>query len=132
MNLPDLPRRNKKPEADFGSTLHKFLEQNPMFTLSLEIKHTRGKNYISFKQVKEAQITYARRIEGDRGVLIRVQGTDGQPDYIYLRKEPAFIGIRYPKAFVIIRIYDFLKARDNSKKKSLSYEEACKIALKII
>lgn len=40
--------------------------------------------------------------------------------------------IKYPKAFVIITINNFLYKRDQSKRKSLTYEEAKAIADKII
>lgn len=40
--------------------------------------------------------------------------------------------IKYPKAFVIITINNFLYKRDQSKRKSLTYQEAKDIADKII
>ena len=80
-----------------------WLRANPQKTSSYEMKDTRGKNYLDLREVKDAQLDYANAIKSDRGVFIRVQAlSGGEPDYIYLRNEPAWIVIKYPKCFCII------------------------------
>ena len=43
-----------------------------------------------------------------------------------------YIVIKYPKAFVMISVNNFIHERDKSKRKSLTYERAIEIAHKII
>lgn len=127
-NLPDLPRQHKKPEADFGVVFGNWLDEHQIFkTSSFEIKHTRGKAAFPLSEIKDKQLTYAMQIQGDRGVLIRVQGINGEPDYIYLKKEPAFIIIRYPKFWCVIPADDIAKEKVVSK--SLSADRAKEISV---
>lgn len=128
MNLPDLPKQNKHKEADFGIALRRWIEEYKIMPSSLETKHTRGKNYLPFSEITPKQIAYANKISSDEGVLIRVQGTDGEPDYVYMRNQPAYIVIRYPDFFAVITIGNLLFERDRYKKKSLTADRAKEIA----
>lgn len=130
--LPSLPRINKKQEATSSLKLRKWLMDNPRSSCSIEMKDTRGKNYLSFSEVKEEQLTYAMAIKGDKGVLIRIQGVNGEPDYIYLRNEPAYIVIKYPKCMVGIDPQTFMLERDRSKSRSLLCARAKDIAVFVI
>lgn len=127
MMLPELPKQNKKLEAKFGIRLKKWLEQNPCSSCSIENKHTSGTS-IPFSVVEEKQINYALAISGDRGTLIRVEGRAGEPDYIWARRMPAFIVIKYPKEFSMISIDNFLFEKKRSTRKSLTMQRAREIS----
>ncbi len=130
--LPELPKKIKRKEADFGIEFRKWVKKHPFFTSSLEMKQTDGKSYLNFSEVKDAQINYGRLIKSNKGTLIRTKGIKGLPDYVYLRATPAFIVIKYPKFFAIIDVDDFQEEKENSKRKSLESEDAKRIAKVII
>jgi hypothetical protein len=64
--------------------------------------------------------------------LVRVQGTYGEPDMIYLENVPAFVAIRFRKGAYIIKIEDFLAEKNKSPRKSLTSAVAEKISFEII
>ena len=112
-------------EKDFAIIFRHWIKANPQISGSYEIKDTRGKNYINYSEIPEHQINYAQAINSKTGVLIRVQGMGGEPDYIYLRNAPAYFVIKYPKSFEIIAVENLLFERDRNKKiKSLTYLRA--------
>lgn len=45
---------------------------------------------------------------------------------------PAYVVIRYPKAFVMINVHLFVAERDDGGSRNLSYARACEIAHKVI
>ncbi len=134
MNLPTLPRQNKHKEADFGLVLVEWMKKNgkSIDTSGIEIKDTKGKNYLNFNAVEPQQITYANLASGDKGVLIRVQGLKGEFDYIWMKNELAYVAIRYPKFWCIILTADFMIEKQISKSKSLTAERAKEIAIRVI
>lgn len=99
---------------------------------SIENKYTHGKSYLAFSEVKQAQIDWGKAISSDQGVLIRTEGVEGCADYHYLRNEPSFIVIKYPKCFVLISPETFELERDRSKRRSLLCSRAKEIATKVI
>lgn len=129
--LPPLPKQNKQKEANFGVRLRRWVESMPDLTTgSLEIKHTRGKPSFPFREFKPEQQAFAHMIEfGEKGCLIRVQGTNGEPDYIFMKKEPAYVVIRYPDYFYAIRVKDFIEEKKTSTRKSLVESRAAAIAV---
>jgi penicillin-binding protein-related factor A (putative recombinase) len=128
--LPPLPKQHKQQEADFSVKFRHWLEANPRISSSFEIKNTRGKNYLNYSEIKPEQINYAQAIQdNNKGVLIRVQGMSGEPDYIYLRNEPALFVIKYPKAFCIINVNNLVHEMKTYKKKSLDFSRAQAIAI---
>lgn len=103
-----------------------------MPTASFEIKQT-ATDSISFNAVTSAQIDYGMAIKSKKGVLLRVQAVaEGMPDYIWMREEPAFVVIKYPKCFCIIDIETFVRERDNSLRKSLTEARAKEIATVVV
>jgi hypothetical protein len=96
----------------------------------MELKHTRGKDYLAFSEVKDEQIVFARRVNSAKGAWIRTLGLNGEPDYIWLKNEMAYIVIKYPKGTVFITIDNFLFEKEKSKRKSLTWDRACEIATK--
>ena len=129
-NLPELPKTHKHKEADAGVDLKHWFEKNTPETCSLEVKHTRGKDYLPFAEVKNEQIAFALLISGPKGAWIRTLGLHGEPDYIWLKNEIALICIKYPKGLVFITIGNFLFEKEKSRRKSLTWERACEIAYK--
>jgi len=117
-----------KQESKSSILFRHWLRANPQYTSSFEMKDTRGKDTFRIAEVKQAQIDYALAIKSDKGVLIRTEGVTGLPDYIYLRNEPAYFVIKYPKHIYIIDVDDFLTI----KTKSMTEEQAIKIATKKI
>lgn len=122
----------KKKEADFGILFRHWLKANPMETASFELKDTRGKDSFPFDAVEAHQIDYSVAIKGDKGILIRVQGVNGEPDYIYLRSCPAYIVIKYPSFFVLIPIEIFIEEKKISMRKSLTESRAKAIATTLV
>lgn len=129
-NLPELPQQHKHKEADAGIDLKHWFEKNTPETCSLEVKHTRGKDYLAFSEVKDEQIAYASRVNSHKGAWIRVQGVSGEPDYIWMKNEIAYIVIKYPKGTVFITVDNFIYEKEKSKRKSLTWERACEIGNK--
>lgn len=130
--LPPLPQQNKKKEANFGVALKHLTEKEKPNTCSLEAKHTHGKDYLLFSEVSNSQIAFANSISSPNGAWIRVQGINGEPDYIWLKNTPAYIVIRYPKGIAHISIGNFLFEKARSKRKSLTWERAQEIASKVV
>ena len=124
MKMPDLPKQNKQHEANFGIVFREWISNNPQITGSYELKDTKGENYLNFSEISEDQITYALLINSRKGVLMRVAGLKGEPDYIYMCQEPAYIVIKYPSSFSIITIGTFLMEKERSKRKSLTESQA--------
>jgi penicillin-binding protein-related factor A (putative recombinase) len=108
-----------------------WLKANPQYTCAYELKQTEGDS-LPFKAVEQHQLDYLEAINGSKGVLVRVQGVNGEPDYVYLRNCPACIVIKYPKAFHVLSVNAFLWERENSKRKSLTEERARKIAVQSV
>jgi hypothetical protein len=122
-----------KYESSASILFRHYLRANPFHTSSMEMKDSRGTGSIPFAEIKQAQIDYALAIESDKGVLIRtVAVSEGQPDYIYLRKTPSYIVAKYNDCICVIRINAFLKERDTSKRRSMTVERARLIAEKVI
>lgn len=128
--------RNKmmiKHESKFAILFRHWLMANPMHSAVFELKDTRGKNYLSFSEIKDTQLIYAGAIaKSVKGVLIRVLGTGGEPDYIYLHKTAAYFVINFPKFFCIIRedkIFNEVMAKRDA---SLTAERARELADYII
>lgn len=121
----------QKREANFGETFRHWIRKNPYFTCGIETKQTTT-NSIPFSCVDEEQINYAMAVKSKQGVLIRTDGVKGLPDFIYMREEPSFVIIRFPKRFHIIDIETFVHERDKSKRKSLTDERASEISVKTV
>lgn len=131
-NLPSLPRVLKKREARFSLRFREWIMSHPQFSGSYEIKDSRGKDYINFSEITDEQLNYGRAITGDEGVLIRVQGLAGEPDYVYLRNADAYVVVKYPNFFVIIKIDMLVREKVMSSKKSLTASRAKEIAHTIV
>jgi len=127
-NLPELPRVLKKQESKFSLVFKKWIKKNPRFSCTIELKDTRGKSHINFSELSDEQIAYGKLISSSTGVLIRVQGLNGEPDYIWCRNMPAYVVIRYPHFFCLISIDTFLLEKKRSVRRSLTSTRANEIS----
>lgn len=119
--LPKLPQQNKKQEADSSLKFRKWWEKKGM-NAPYEMKDSRGKNYISFKEVSEDQLKFGLAANSSKGVLLRVErGTIGAPDYVGLKNSPYWIVIKYPKCFEVISINNFVKEKEKKCKSLTAY-----------
>lgn len=100
-----------------------------LVTCTLEMKDSRGKNYISFAEMKEEQRNFGMAIRGDKGVLIRTQGGNGEPDYIFLKGTPSFFVIKFPRSFEVIGVDMIEHELKKTKAKSLTSQRAKEISL---
>lgn len=128
----DLPRQNKKKEADFGVTFRHWIKDNPYMTATFEIKYAHANNSLPFSEVKQEQINYAMAIRSDKGVLMRTDGVKGMPDYTYLRGEPSYIVVKFKKCFVFIPPDLWQIESKRSKRRSLTSARACEIASLVV
>jgi len=124
----------KKSEADFSLVLRHYLKANPLpISCPIEVKDTRGKDYLAFSEVKEEQINNAMASKSSKGNLIRIaNGTIGAPDYAWYINSPAPIFIHYPKWMIVIDTETFVLEKNRSKRKSLTLERAKEISIKSI
>ncbi len=128
MQLPDLPRQLRRKEAKSSVSFRHLLAGLDLKSCNLEMKDTLGKTSLPFRAVTDEQIAYALQSESDKGILIRNTGGSGEPDYHYCRNMPSYICIRYPTAFYLIRVSEFIKEKCVSRRKSLTAERAAEIA----
>lgn len=129
MNLPDLPKRRKHKEADFGLKFREWIEEALPPSAAYEHKTTAGKPTLAFGELSEMQIHRGLQISGKKGCLIRIQlGTTGAPDYIWLKEVPYYVTIEYPQGFVMISINAFYNEKRSSKTRSLTWERAIEIS----
>ena len=120
-----------KREADFSIRFRHWLRANPQASAPFEIKQTTTSS-ISFSVLKNSQINYLRAAASDKGILIRCPGGTGEPDYCYYRNAPSFVVIRYPNAFCIIGIREFLAEKQRSRYDYLSMSRAFDIAQTVV
>lgn len=119
----------QKREAKSSILFRHWIRANPQFTGTYEIKDTRGKSSLPFSAVEDHQLAFGMAIKGNKGVLMRLQGTNGEPDYVYFRGAPAWIAIKYPASFEIIDVETFLMEKKRSKSKSLTHQRAREISV---
>ena len=105
-----------------------WIKANPQYTCAYEIKQSSGSS-IPFSSLEEHQATYLQAIRSDKGVLVRVRGESGEPDYIYLRSVRACVVIFIGKEFHIIDIDTWLLEKSKSRRKSLTAARAREISV---
>lgn len=132
--LPELPTQIKHQEAAFGLLFREWMRTNrgkfgP--ACSFELKHTRGESSLPFDALVTEQVAYASKIEGN-GALVRVDGQRGEPDYLWISRSPAYIVVRFPSFWCIIRARDFIWERNMGKRVSLTMERAREIAFIVV
>lgn len=125
----------KRNESKFGILLRHWVFANAkkLKTSTFEIKQTQTDS-LPFSALEEHQNNYSMAIKhSEKGAFMRMEsGTIGAPDYVYLKKEPAFIVVRFPDLFCIIDIDKWNTERIINKRKSLTSERAQLIAFETI
>lgn len=116
-----------KREANFGLMFRHWIRAHPQESAPYEIKQTIT-NSISFSCLKQSQVNFLLAAASDKGVLIRNPGGSGESDYSYYRNAPAFVVIRYPKAFCIIGIHEWVKEKRKNRYDYLSMSRAFDVA----
>lgn len=115
-------------ESKFGVLFRHWLKANPGMTGAYEMKQTSG-NSIAFSCLEDHQQTYLEAINGNKGVLVRVQGVNGEPDYVYMRNCPAWVVVKFPKSFEIISVATWAIEKSKSRRKSLTAARAAEISV---
>lgn len=111
-----------------------WLRANPLYTCSIEMKDAGSSNSLPFNAVTESQRNYALGItRGKVGIFMRIEAvSEGMPDYIYMKHEPAYICVKYRSCFTLIDIETFILEDKRSKRRSLTEARAKEIAQKVI
>lgn len=125
-----------KREAKFTVLFRHWLMANPpMMSCAFELKQTR-KNSIPFSYVQPHQIDALMAVKhGEKGLLYKApdDSRNIKPfDMFFLWHVGAFVVIQFPDFFSIIDVDRFINFRNGSMRKSLTSEEAKKIALRVI
>ncbi len=115
-----------KREAKFNTEFLAWVKKYRPETAAYELKHTRGKSYLNYKEVREHQINALLACkQGTFVYKISDAGLAFKPfDCFSLSGVPAFMVIKYPNSIVGIDIDEFIRFRDGSKRKSLTEDEA--------
>lgn len=117
----------KKREATFSVLFRHWIRANKQTSAPYEMKQTTTDS-LPFRELKEAQVMWLQAAKSDEGVLIRVIGHGGEPDYAYYRNSPAWVVVKYPDRFCVIDIDIFVTFRDTIFRKSLTADHAQGIA----
>lgn len=128
--LPDLPRVLNKKEAEWSTTVFRDWALKKFdYTVVFEVKHTRGKEYLSFSEVKSQQVRKMLQIRHDKFLWKNPDtGEETPPDFFLLVREPTFVVIKYPKGVAIIPIDIFILENNRSKRRSLTYTRAIELS----
>lgn len=125
-----MPMKENKSAIKFR---HWVMSQSALKTCALEMKDTRGQSSFPFREFKETQEVFAEAIRyGKKGVLIRTEGVEGLPDYVYLKNEPSFVAIKFPLGFAIISGETLSLEKKRSNRSSLTWGRAKDLAHKVI
>ena len=102
--LPDLPKKNKKQEANFSLVFRDYITKNPIkYPCWFEIKDTRGAKNFNLREWKQEQRDFAESLKySKKGILVRTDGVRGLPDYKFAFHEPTFVVIKFNEGFSII------------------------------
>lgn len=98
-----------------------------------ELKQTRV-DYFPFDSFEEQQIPSLLALQNN-GFCYKMSDADTRLkpcDGMSLPPLPSYVVVKYPKAFIMISINNFIHTRDTNKRKSLTYEKALSIAHKVI
>ncbi len=98
-----------------------------------ELKHCENRRF-NFSAFEPHQIDSLMACE-EEGLVWKLSDADQRKkpaDMISVPFYPAYVVIRFPEGFVMIRITDFVKFMNQSSETFITYEDAKKIATKII
>ncbi len=116
-------------ESKFGIKFRHWLKAQKLdFSATFELKDCSDKKSFAFSELKEEQENWALSVSEGKGVLMRQMGGNGEPDYTYHYKDPAFVVINFKEGFLVITIQNLLMEKATSSRKSLTYERAQRIS----
>lgn len=116
-------------ESKASFVFRHWLRANPQYTCTYEIKQAKGSS-IPFSSLEEHQADYLMAIQGDKGVLVRVQAVaGGEPDYIYLRRCPARVVVFIGREFHLIDINTWVLEKSKNRRRSLTSARAREISV---
>jgi hypothetical protein len=121
---------NKK-EQSFTTKFNTWAKHHLQPPAMIEIKHTHGKDYLSFKAVKSHQRAWLKAGIGpdSKPYKISDQGAGHKPcDTVLFGLMDSWVAIKYPNCFVVIDIEKFLDEEKRGKRKSLTKKRAKAIA----
>lgn len=114
-----------KRESKFAIKFRHWLKAKKIdFSCTFETKDCSNKSSFAYSELGESQENWALAISEGLGVLMRQQGGNGEPDYIYNYRDPAYIVINFKEGFEVITIQNFIAERNKSQRKSLTHERA--------
>lgn len=119
-----------KREAHFGGKFRAWLRAHPRSSGAFELKQTRT-NSIPFSAVMEHQIDALMAVKNG-GLLYKAPDDSAgvKPfDFFYLRNEPAYIVIKFPRCFVGIDVETWVREQERSMRKSLTVSRAKEICV---
>lgn len=125
----------KKLEASFTTKFNSWAKHNLRPPAMIEVKHTHGKDYISFSSVKSHQKAWLKAGIGADAKPYKIsdQSQGHKPcDVVLFGLMDAWVVIKYPNCFVVIDVERFLKEEKMSKRKSLTEKRAKKIAAYVV
>lgn len=110
----------KKSEAKFQTIFNQYLRKKRLFGY-FELKETSGSS-LPFSAVKEHQVE-GLLAAGSSGFVWKLSDEDSREkpfDCIHTGIQMPYVVIKYPKTFYVITIYNFMKEKESSKRKSLT------------
>lgn len=117
----------KKREADFGKQFRAYIRsQKGIPPAAYELKQT-TKNYIAFSALQDHQEHALLAVCSPTGLLYKAPDDSRgvKPfDFFFLSRSPAFVVVKFPQGFEGISIESWIQERENSTRKSLTYERA--------
>lgn len=119
-------------EAGITPTWEKYCRKKPLFGV-FELKQTRSDKFY-FKNFEPHQIDSLMAVE-EAGTVFKWSDMDPRLkpfDVASLPPMPAFLVIKFPQCFVMIRINEFVNFMNNTQSVFISYDQAKKIATKMI
>lgn len=117
-----------KYEASFNTEFNHWLKNVWKKTGAFELKYTKTDS-LPFRSVQPHQLAALIAVRKQTFVFkIPDAGWQNPFDCFCLRKEPAYVVIKYPEFFCLIHTSIFAWEKDHSKRKSLTSERARQIA----
>lgn len=124
-----------KREQKFTILFRHWLMANPMWSSAFELKQTTSDS-LPFSDVKEHQLDALLAVaNSDKGLLYKAPDDSRgvKPcDLLYLRNADAYVVIRFKSGSFGIDVESFIKEKQKSKRKSLTYERTKVIASFVI
>lgn len=120
-----------KREAKHTVVWGNYLRNNKSFVGIFEVKQTRG-DRLYFSAFEPQQITSLVAVE-ENGYVHKFSDADPRlkmADISSVPPLPAYVVIKFPEAFVAIRIGDFVKFMNEAENTYITYDESVAIATK--